>query len=397
MNTTRFLNGTMFEREFARCCDEYENLTFAVAWCGDSERVTPFHHFAKISGKINGLVGVGMHHTHPNAFPWLQSLKADIRVFRDQVALFHPKVYIFEQGTRYAVFIGSSNLTHAGFYKNIEVNCLIEGQDEKGEISVLRGLIADWRTDQNSHLPDSKWLKDYAARFKREADRRRQASIIGAGDRDDSVASANWLRQADWATYYTMVKKGLGQRDGGGQGYFDVLVNAKKNIPTPWSRRYFLEIDNRRLMGGLKPYGWLGHVAASGDVRRLLANGTTAELNQVVRSINAIAALQHPIPWRKLQTQLVTLTALGPTMKVWGRFLCITRPDLYCTIASESVRKNLSATLQLPATAFSEPSGYIELLKLLHGSPWFSAPAPKEAWELQVWNYRVALLDAIFH
>lgn len=397
MSITRFLNDTMFEREFARCCDEYENLTFAVAWCGDPDRVTPFQHFSRIRGTINGLIGVGMCHTHPNAFPWLQSLKASIRVFRDQVALFHPKVYLFEQGPRYAVFIGSSNLTHAGFFQNIEANCLIEGQDEKGDISVLKGMIANWWADQNSFIPDSEWLKDYAARFERESSRRRKARIIGAGDRDDRVASANWLSRADWATYYTKVEQGLARCDNGGWGYFDVLVNAKKNIPTPWNRRYFREIDKRRLMGGLQPHGWLGHVAASGDVRRLLANGTTAELNQVVRSINAIAALQHPIEWNMLQKELVALTTLGPTMKVWGRFLCITRPDLYCTIASESVRKNLSATLQLSSDAIIKPAGYIELLKLLHGSPWFSAPTPSAERELQVWNHRMALLDAIFH
>jgi hypothetical protein len=34
---------------------------------------------------------------------------------------------------------------------------------------------------------------------------------------------------------------------------------------------------------------------------------------------------------------------------------------------------------------------------LIHGAPWFSAPKPKFNDELEVWQVRVAMIDAIFY
>jgi hypothetical protein len=84
-------------------------------------------------------------------------------------------------------------------------------------------------------------------------------------------------------------------------------------------------------------------------------------------------------------------------MKVWSRVLCLVRPDLYCTIASISVRKNLSRTLGIPQTRFQAPDGYIELAKLIHASPWFQAPMPMNEEQAEVWKRRAAFMDGIFY
>ena len=84
-------------------------------------------------------------------------------------------------------------------------------------------------------------------------------------------------------------------------------------------------------------------------------------------------------------------------MKVWGRFLCLVRPDLYCTVASISVRTNLSKTLKVPQSHFERVEGYIQLLKLIHASPWFYSSKPRGKEEASVWERRVAFMDAIFY
>ncbi len=84
-------------------------------------------------------------------------------------------------------------------------------------------------------------------------------------------------------------------------------------------------------------------------------------------------------------------------MKVWGRLLCIVRPDVYCTVASPSVRTNLSKTLTVAQKDFERPEGYILLLKLIHASPWFNSIEPKDTIEADVWARRVAFMDAIFY
>jgi hypothetical protein len=181
------------------------------------------------------------------------------------------------------------------------------------------------------------------------------------------------------------------------QEYHDVLDAAAKELPVPWSIAYFDDSDKRKIMGGMSAYALLGHVGAAGRLHGLMANGTEQQKQTVVSAINHIAVLHHPLPWEALEDELMRLAGVELTMKVWGRFLCLVRPDLYCTVSSESVRANLSETLQVAQSAFIDPRGYIRLLKLIHLSPWFLSTKPKEPAEAAVWRRRAALMDPIFY
>lgn len=64
------------------------------------------------------------------------------------------------------------------------------------------------------------------------------------------------------------------------------------------------------------------------------------------------ADLEPPIDWHRLDLLLSGLTKLGFSMKIWSRFLCLLRPDLYCTVAAPSVRNNLSEVLTIPQNRF---------------------------------------------
>ena len=123
--------------------------------------------------------------------------------------------------------------------------------------------------------------------------------------------------------------------------------------------KYFREMEKRRIIEGIVPYGWFGNVAASGQVRHLFAKGSQKQWAQIVSSVNHIASFNLPIVLSKLKSHLEDLVNLGPSMKVWGRILCIVRPDFYCTIASDSVRNNLAKTLGVSQNHFVTPEGYI--------------------------------------
>lgn len=404
MRNSKILSGKSFVDEFARCCREYEELSIAVAWCGNPSKTLPYSYIEKFSGKVKGkvnaIIGVSFYQTHPDAFSWLDNFQANVRVFKDEKQLFHPKIYLFENEDGYAVFIGSSNLTYAGFYSNVETNCLIEGTyntKEPDDIRLLKRDLALWKTADFSFFPTEKWLSDYSEKYLAHSKKQQNSKIPTPTARDDKDSSANWLRYADWDIYYTKVCEGLLQRQNGGQGYYDVLNAATFSIPTPWTPQIFNDIENRRIIGGIGQYGWLGHIGANGRFRRLLANGSRTEKASIVDAINAIALLQHPVSWKELLKHLNKLTSLGFSMNVWGRVLCITRPDLYCTVSSDSVRKELSETLGIPKKDFNEPEGYIELLKIIHAAPWFNSNCPEQESELETWEYRAALLDAIFH
>jgi hypothetical protein len=108
-------------------------------------------------------------------------------------------------------------------------------------------------------------------------------------------------------------------------------------------------LERRRIIGGYGAYGWFGHVGASGQFRHLLAGGTSSEKATIVDVLNEISGIDPPFDWDRLGKLLDRLVRLGPSMKVWGRLLCLVRPGLYCTVASPSVRKQLSELLEMPS------------------------------------------------
>jgi hypothetical protein len=386
--------------EFERCCREYRSLHFATAWCGDPKLVLPYEHLKTFKGQIAATVGRSFDHTHPNAIDYLLNLKVDLRIFRKEVALFHPKLYLFSSGERIALFIGSSNLTYSGFYSNIELNVLLEGVPEDSESAQLRELqrtLAAWHTDGFSLVPDPTWIAAYRKAFDKALEAERRVRIETPPLYENEIASASWLRNANWETFYKKVLEGLQQNNRTASSYLDVLDAAHDRLPLPWKISDFNDLELRRIILGTKQYGWLGHIGASGRFQKMLSKGKQQQRQTIADTINAIGSLKPPLAWGRLAELLEELVRLGPTMKVWSRLLCLVRPELYCTIASIPVRTNLSKTLKFPQTFFQQPAGYIDLLKLVHSSPWFNSRVPSEEAERKVWLHRAAFMDAIFY
>ena len=162
-----------------------------------------------------------------------------------------------------------------------------------------------------------------------------------------------------------------------------------------WNTSYFKDPERRRIIGGVKPYGPMGHVFASGSFGHLVKNQSRRS-GSLVNAVNQIAKLEPPIKWSELESRLSHLVGLGNTMKVWGRVLALVRPDLYCSVSSTPLRKELAKTLDVPMRRFEEIDGYVALIRLLHSSPWFNSPKPLLNAEAAVWERRVAFMDGIF-
>lgn len=391
---------TELAKEFERCCREYDSLQFATAWCGDPRHVLPYAHLEAFAGKISATVGRHFDHTHPDAIELLLKRKANLRVFRKERGLFHPKLYLFSSGERTAVFLGSSNLTHSGFYQNVEVNVLLEGIPNAAETAQLKRLqeqVALWRSHEFSFKPDGAWVASYRKDYAKALRADKRAGIKTPREYESEISNASWLAKATWKTYYSKILEGLEQNAHDAADYVQVLDKARETLRLPWKATYFDDLEARKIIGGMKPYGSLGHVAASGRFRRLLAHGTPKEKRVIVDVINEIGSLKPHVDWNRVGKLLERLVHLGPTMKVWSRVLCLVRPDLFCTVSSMSVRTNLSQTLKVPQSRFESPKGYVALLRLIHMAPWLQSAKPTNEQELRVWKSRAAFMDAIFY
>lgn len=397
MRTAKILSGRdQLANEFQRCCHDYDSLRVAVAWCGDPKQTLPFKHLNDFNGKITATVGYSFNQTHPNSIDWLLGKASVLRVFRREKGLFHPKLYLFTNDDRYALFAGSSNLTYGGFYENVEANVLIEGafSSDAADVSELQMLLEKWNSNEFSFKPSKIWLDRYRKEHKRDRDAQRKAGLKTEAFEEENFGP-NWLEKADWDTYHQQVVTGIKKHGRDINHFHQVLNAAATNLQIPWTPAYFKDKERRRIIGGVEPYGTLGHVFSSGAFGKLIKRRTRS-WPTLVSAVNEIATLTPPIDWRELEASLRRLSNLGNTMKVWGRILALIRPAFYCSVSSIAVRRELGKTLKVPMESFERVEGYIKLLKLLHSSPWFNSQKPKTPNEVAIWDRRVAFMDGIF-
>jgi hypothetical protein len=398
MNVAMILDKTSFASEFERCCNQYTSLKMASAWCGDPSHILPYSYLTSSENKLNVevIVGVTFNQTHPDAIQYFLYNGIGVRIFKIEINLFHPKFYLFRDNNKFALFVGSSNFTYSGFYNNTEINSLTEGNNSE-QIQHIDSLFNQWKSDNYSFIPSEKWLEKYRKAYLQQRSIERKNKITTPRDNEESISISNWLTQANWKLYLQKVNKGLSEKERDEFGYSSVLDAAQINLPLPWDITIFDQIENRRIIGGMGKYGWLGHVAASGTFRQFMANGSRANKRAAVAAINNICGFMVPLDLKVLAKELNKLTQIGPTIKVWSRILTILRPDIFCTVASPSVRKNLSKTLQMPKSHFETVEGYIGLLELIHSCPWYISARPVAKTETKIWDRRAAFMDAIFY
>jgi hypothetical protein len=405
---TTFLTSLFaFEREFQRCCTDYEELEMYIAWIGDPKNIIPFEHLHLLA-KVSTVVGTSFCQSHPKGIEMLMAISPHTRIAKEE-KLYHPKVYIFSKGDKKAIFIGSSNFTYQGFCKNIEANVLIEVTSSNEEIVSFEKEVYKWRTKEYSFEPDQKWLSRYTERYNRRRQKLRKAGLDDEMEEEEKASGIiSWISEARWDDFIKLIKKQLRKSPFGYEDSLSRKINlfekCTAELKFPWNVDYFKSIEKRRLIGGIEAhknspesYAWLGHVAASGNFRRMLKNGTKKEHEAIVEAMNTIGKLSDPINWTLLKESLETLTALGPTMKVWGRVLAITRPDLFCTISAPHVRKNIAALLGKSEAILEDVEGYLMLVQLIHQSPWFNSKQPTNADDLEIWKRRVAFIDVVFY
>ena len=148
-----FLNcpdNPTFTESFERCCNEYEQLFFASAYC-DWPQGSLLNHPLRRLNSIKAVLAPHDGQRDPRiGFRELaMAMKEDgkevhVHEFR-QPRLFHPKLYVFRRGDENrALIIGSSNFTEAAFERNVELDVLLEGKIEESQLHSLRQQFSDW-------------------------------------------------------------------------------------------------------------------------------------------------------------------------------------------------------------------------------------------------------------
>lgn len=393
-------NQKVFTEEFERCSKEYSSIEIYTAWVGNPNNIIPYCYLDNLQ-KVKVYLGIAFNQSSPEGIQELLNGKHDVRIVKS-LETYHPKLYFFKQGEKLALLMGSSNFTYSGFTANFECNILLEGKENRNLIENYLKEIRSKINDYEIFTPTVSWLKAYKVEYDKRQKKLKEVKAKDEALIEDSLAASSaWLATSSWDIYLNRLKDGFKkfeERFGEGTNRkFELFNEYSEELPIPWKPSLFNSIENRRRIIGNGDYGWLGHIGASGDVRRIFSTGSIEEKKAICNSINKIAKLNLPLDYAILKSELLKLKELGPSIKAWGRLLAITRPDIYCTISAPSVRKSLSILLGKSQSYFMTVDGYVDLLKLIHKSPWFNTSEPQKKGEAAIWSRRVAFLDIIFY
>ncbi|MFA4934413.1 MAG: phospholipase D-like domain-containing protein [Candidatus Methanoperedens sp.] len=121
-------------------------------------------------GEMEFLVGLDFNTTDAKAIKALQEIESDNPMLRcycfsdtlkNDTPVFHPKLYLLNNGSQATVIVGSSNLTGGGLKNNIEVNAIIKAHIGHEVISDVYGLYNRIKFRSKLFKPDADYLKNY--------------------------------------------------------------------------------------------------------------------------------------------------------------------------------------------------------------------------------------------
>ncbi len=373
-------------------------VDIAVAWITSQDLVEDIVKFAGVPGnRVRVIAGVHDFLTSPSA---LRSLHAN-RLVKIGVPRsgekFHVKLYLFKLKSHRVCWVGSANLTDAGFSKNIEL--IHEHEDD--------GMGADWfqREWHSFNHPDEQWLVDYELMCVAQSGKVQQkpqmhAPVELGHPLDSWHAFVGALVSADeqW------IEKSEGNHGvfSGKNTYLGVIRNAQPLFNVGWES---LSKDDARVLLGLPgeggvDYGLLGSMKGAGVAKNVFLEAspknvkTRQEIKLALDDLRRVPTSALPLVARRAH-EIIT-NREGFDFAVATRLMALARPEALVSVNSESAER-LAQWSSFSVNSIKTSKGYEKLIKWVIESKWWSAPKPSESLEYDLWLYRGALIDALVY
>lgn len=127
-------------------------------------------------GNIEFLVGLDFRTTEPKVLRLLNKLSNEGLLvkyycfsdpsFKD-TPVYHPKLYLLNDGKNATITLGSSNLTEGGLKNNVEVNAVITASLKEEVVSDIYELYSRLKFQQSRFEPDLEYIDKYEEAYKR--------------------------------------------------------------------------------------------------------------------------------------------------------------------------------------------------------------------------------------
>jgi hypothetical protein len=318
---------------------------------------------------------------------------------------FQPKIFLFERSDgRCAAIVGSSNLTPGGLDKNWESSVLVKGSTKD---TFFKDLSSQIRSFDSIRLPITADLAEiYAAQAKENSKRPRLAHPILPSQGKKWKQASSPLGTMSWQDYVDAVKR---SRTHNMKKRLKLLrvcqemfarVSSFSELSTlEWKAIAGVIGERQQIEGGLggHEWTWFGSMKGMGDFANRVSEKDRALSNAVdaiPRSGN-ITKFQYEVFCEHFIRAFENSTRKGgvPTA---SRLLAMKRPDMFVCISKPN-KQGISNDLAFSASTLNLENYWERVVEPIGRSPWFNEERPVSGQLADLWDGRVAMLDAIYY
>jgi HKD family nuclease len=402
MMKVTLLNAGTMPAILNRLINDHDEIQIAVAWGYNGKLADRLmentEKFRSVTFGLNGFA------TSPDLVERLIGTKNAFIAKADK-GIFHPKLYLFRTGSEAEAIVGSANFTNGGLGLNHEACLHIEGSVKNEIFDQIQSELSGY--DSLKQRVTQVLAESYRRQFEVARKRRGQRDPILPDDKKSGKGLTSSLARMSWDEFARTAKldphhhfksrmKLLReiQRLFASAGRFsDLSVTECKGIAGT------LGNTEKEAAGlGDHDWGWFGSMGGNGDFARLIARQNRqlgAALDCIPRK-DPVTLEDFSEYCRRFRKAFVDAKAhhVGeyPTAT---RLLAMKRPDTF-VCANGKNKAHLAKALSFAPTMLKLENYWDRVIIPIQSSPWYNAPRP-DGDDSELWDYRVAMLDAIYY
>lgn len=382
------------QRKLVKCISDYRHFAFATAWA--SADTDLFDAIVQNIDRVrHGVIGIHFFQTHPDVLhAFIDSPK--VRFMLQPTGTFHPKTAIFWEGPRWELFVGSANFTKGGLSINSELTLRVEGArgDDRTPATDAADAIAAWFDAADTMTLDK--ARHYRAIW--PARRAALARITGAyGKRPKRPLLESKVMTFSWDEFARRVKERSGRRALAER--LRLLAQARSAFAAAPSFEA-IPTEARMTIAGMpgsgRPgSGWFGNMGPSRKFWPALRD----HLPHLSDALDHIPS-GGDVTRREFDAYVGNYKRAFPDggdgIGTATRLLAMKRPDQFVCLDTANRRK-LGEDLGIGVSNMSLDRYWDEVVERVRDTPWWLSPRPAGGAELEIWQGRVAMLDALFY
>ena len=394
--------------EVSRLLKDCDSFQIAVAWA--SAGFGAFDTLVRNRHKIKRMV-VGTHfcQTDPSFIEEFMSQPDVVRFQLNPDGVFHPKVYLFEQSDgAWECIVGSPNFTNGGLGRNDEIAMLVSHLDKGAEetlVAIQSAMGGYWGRSASLSPPA---LERYKEIYKRNRvalrDLRGKFGTPGAATDDGGKPVPEIeLLQMSWLDFYARIQEESRPSSHHCMKGRLTMMRTIGELFQKYQRFDQMQRDERQRVAGLVrgtgdgiDYYWFGRMSRVKNSKNAVEN-ECEDLSRALDAIPITGAVSREAYMEYVERFERAFPDGGCGIGTATRLLAMKRPDWFFCLDSAN-KGRLCVALKIPHAVNYDQYWDSIIARIIDPQTiWWNAPSPQDGEELEVWEARVAFLDAIYY